>query len=147
MKNYHSYVLEAVSSLSKNQIFAEAELCGTSVCPMINGATVFYRHKSECGIFVVSTVFGLPDNTSVSSYEMRIWGGYLPPIKSRNESHNAIAKGLKRHMLSLPDIKGTGAFEILGRTVSILPKDPLHPYKNEALACGLILPFAACHTS
>ena len=153
MKNYHSYILETVSSIANDLIFAEAELCGSSICPSINGATVFYRHKKEVGIFVVTTVFGLPDSHMTSHYEMNIRGGYFPEAIKRNASQNALAKGLRRGMLSLPDIHGNGGFafsvfyteeiassDLLGRTVSIFPKGISRPVHNEALACGLILP-------
>ena len=153
MKNYHSYILEAACSLSKNQIFAEAELCGSSICPGINGATVFYRHHRESGIYVVTTAFGLPDNDKTSLYEMHVRGGYFPEATKRSASQNALAKGLRRNMLSLPDLHGNGGFafsvfyteeiaagDLLGRTVSIFPKGSSHFNHNEALACGLILP-------
>ena len=126
MKNYHNYILETVGSLSKNELFAEAELKGTALSPSINGATVFYRHHREGGIFVVSTVFGLPDNSILSCYEMHVRAGYLSKQPRRD---------LKRDMLMLPDIKGNGGFafsmfyteeisplELLGRTVSVFPK-------------------------
>jgi len=153
MKNYHAYILETVGFLSKKQIFAEAELHGSSLCPSINGATVFYNHGRENGIFVVSTVFGLPDNNKTNSYEMHVRGGYFPEKIKRDESLNALTKGFKRDMLTLPDIRGNGGFafsvfyteevsgcDLLGRTVSIFPKGIPHLHHSEALACGLIMP-------
>ena len=153
MKNYHSYIIDIVSSLSKNQIYAEAELRGSVLCPGINGATVFYRHVRENGIFVVSTVFGLPDNNETRCYEMHVRGGWFPPPIERNASLNALANGFKRDMLSLPDICGNGGFafsvfyteeiarsDLLGRTIAIFPKGSLYQKSDEALACGLILP-------
>ena len=153
MKNYHSYIIDTVSSLSKNQIYAEAELRGSALCPGINGATVFYRHVRENGIFVVSTVFGLPDCNGTRCYEMHVRGGPFPPPLQRNESLNALASGFKRDMLNLPDICGNGGFafsvfyteeiarsDLLGRTIAIFPKGTLYYKSDEALACGLILP-------
>ena len=152
MKNYHTYILETVGSLSKNQIFAEAELYGTALSPCINGATVFYRHHNKVGIFVVSTVFGLPDDSMLSCYEMHVKGGYRPVRTLQNAPKN----DLRRNMLMLPDIKGNGGFafsmfyteeisplELLGRTVSVFPKSSRSFYHSEALACGLILPLGA----
>ena len=153
MKNYYSYVLEMVGELSSTPAFAKAELCGSSICPGINGATVFYRHKRESGIFVVTTVFGLPDNSKINHYEMHVRGGHLPKNSQRSESQNAIAKGFYRNMLSLPEIHGNGGFafsvfyteeisecDILGRSVSIFKKSQDPPHPSDALACGLILP-------
>ena len=155
MKNYHSYILETVGALSNNPAFAEAELCGSPICPSINGATVFYRHPEESGIFVVTTIFGLPDNDRISHYEMHVRGGYFPEPLKRNESQNTLAKGFRRNMLSLPDVHGNGGFafslfyteevsecDLLGRSVSIFHKGVLPSHPSEALACGLILPIS-----
>lgn len=152
MKNYHSYILETVGALSNTPAFAKAELCGSPICPSINGATVFYRHPSENGIFVATTAFGLPDSNKISHYEMHVRGGYFPAPAKRTEPQSTLAKGFNRNMLSLPDIHGNGGFafslfyteefteyDLLGRTVSILQKSsPSHT--SEVLACGLILP-------
>ena len=153
MKNHHAYILGIISSLSQNQIFAEADLSGSSICPSINGATVFYRHPKENGIFVVSTVFGLPDNDRICSYEMHVRGGHFPSRLAYNESLNNLARGFSRDMLTLPDIRGNGGFafsvfyteeiagcDLLGRTVSIFPKTASRLAHEEALACGLIMP-------
>ena len=153
MKNYHSYIFETVSSLSKSLIYAEAELRGSVICPGINGATVFYRHVRENGIFVVSAVFGLPDDHGTRCYEMHVRGGPFPHPLQRNESLNALASGFHKDMLTLPDICGNGGFafsvfyteeiarsDLLGRSIAIFPKGSSSQKPDEALASGLILP-------
>ena len=153
MRNYHSYINQTIGYLSKDQICAQAEIRGSFLSPGVNGATVFYRHARESGFFIVSVIFGLPDN-GIKSYEMCIHGGLCPAF-STDESTRHIAR-LKDPVL-LPDVCGNGGFafsvfyteglcfeDFMGRNVSILTKSTdrkgYYHRSDEQLGCGLILP-------
>ena len=148
MKNYHSYITEILGSLSKNQIFASAELSATPLCPGLNGRVVFYRHPKENGIFVVSSLFGLPDGKGTKRYDVLIRSSRSPPCgKNPNRGF------CKSDAIQLPELSGNSGFafsvfyteeisrsSLLGKTVSIFPKSSPCKRSDEALACGLILP-------
>jgi hypothetical protein len=148
MKNYHSYITSVLGSISKNQIYASAELLATPLCPGLNGAVLFYRHPTESGTFVVSSIFGLPDGDRTKKYEMMIRGSVphqtSKPIRSFNRACDSIP---------LPNVSGNSGFafsvfyteelstcSILGRTISIFEGGSYCHHPSEALACGLILP-------
>ena len=144
MKNHHSYITEILTSLSKNQIFASAELRATSLCPGLNGRIVFYKHPRENGIFVVSSIFGLPDGNGTKRYDAIIRSSCSSPYD--RASHQAACT-------SLPELSGNSGFafsvfyteelssaSLPGKTVSIFSKSSLYKRPADALACGLILP-------
>lgn len=144
MKNNHSYIAEILTSLSKNQIFASAELRATPLCPGLNGRIVFYKHPRESGIFVVSSLFGLPDGNGTKRYEAIIRSSCSSPYDKMQRRSPG---------LPLPELLGNSGFafsvfyteeltsaSLPGKTVSIFSKGSPYRRPADALACGLILP-------
>lgn len=149
MKKYHSYVSESLGLLTKNQLFAVAELRASALCPGINGATLFYSHPKEKGVFVAYLIFGLPDGAKTARYDIHIRGTCAYPYP-RN---GAYLRACEERILRLPEVCGNGGFAIslfyteeldkcslLGKTVSIFQRGNAHAMQKDALACGLILP-------
>ena len=142
MKNHHAYTSEILSCISKNHIYASAELHSTQFCNGVNGSVVFYRHPKEKGVFIVSSVFGLPDGCGTKRYEIVIKSAHQPCDRS---AHRCAPK---TDYIRLPELVGNSGFSfslfyteemphsyLLGKTVTLTQKDSC-----EALAYGLILP-------
>lgn len=147
MKNHHAYISEIFEAISKNQIYASAELHSTQFCNGVNGAILFYRHPKENGIFVACSLFGLPDGKGTKRYEIAI-----------KNAHSSCERGYNRcatrtELLRLPELVGNSGFAfsifyteevprsvLLGKTVTLFQNNSSSSHSDEAIAYGLILP-------